>query len=154
MDLASWSTIIFCTFQPIGKTNDLSQNVRGVDDGALWRAGALVQRVRDKRAVCSSACKQAHVFKRTKLLKRSFPALVYCLGIPFYRTRVRSLAVLVSDSLTHSLTDSLLFSKLDWSDPEMWIWQLKTCWGFYCCWCWCWGSCWQQLVDLGADVWS
>ena len=30
-----------------------------------------------------------------------------------YRTRVRSLAMLVSNSLTDSLTHSLLFSKLD-----------------------------------------
>ena len=61
-------------------------------------------------------------------------------------------------SLTHSLTDwlthSLLFSELDWCDLEVWRCQLKTCWSCYCCWCWCWGSCWQQLVDLGADVWS
>ena len=70
----------------------------------------------------------------------------------FYRTRVRSLFTLVSNSLTHWLTDWLLFSKLDWCDPGVWRCQLKTCWGCYCCWCWCWGSCWQQLVDLGADV--
>ena len=30
-----------------------------------------------------------------------------------YRTRVRSLGMLVTNSLTHSLTDSLPFSKLD-----------------------------------------
>ena len=54
-----------------------------------------------------------------------------------------------------SLTQSLLFSKLDWCDPGVLRCQLKTCWGCYCCWCWCWGSCWQQFVtDLGADVWS
>ena len=66
---------------------------------------------------------------------------------PYYRTRVRSLAMLVThwltNSLTHSvtfpiigyacqwlpnsLTNSLLFSKLDWCDPGMWRWQLKTC---------------------------
>ena len=70
----------------------------------------------------------------------------------FYRTRVRSLGMLVSNWLTHSLTHSLLFSKLDWCDPGVWRCQLKTC---YCCSCWCWGSCWQQFVtDLGADVWS
>ena len=40
----------------------------------------------------------------------------------FYRTRVRSSGTLVSDSLT----DSLLFSKLDWCDSGMWRWQLKT----------------------------
>ena len=49
----------------------------------------------------------------------------------FYRTRVRSLAMLVSDSLanslTHWLTHSLLFSKLDWCDPGVWRCQLKTC---------------------------
>ena len=39
-------------------------------------------------------------------------------------------------SLTHSLTDWLLFSKLDWCDPGVWRCQLKTCWGCYCCWCW------------------
>ena len=79
--------------------------------------------------------------------------LKLCFGF-FYRTRVRSLVMLVSNSLTHWLTDWLLFSKLDRCDPEVWRYQLKTCWGCYCCWCWCWGSCWQQLVDLGADVWS
>ena len=31
----------------------------------------------------------------------------------FYRTRVRSLAMLVSDSLPHSPTDSVTFSRLD-----------------------------------------
>ena len=69
----------------------------------------------------------------------------------FYRTRVRSLALLV----TNSLTDSLPFSKLDWCDPGAWRCQLKTCWGCYCCWCWWWESCWQQFVaDLEAEVWS
>ena len=73
----------------------------------------------------------------------------------FYRTRVRSLVMLVTNSLTHSLTDSVTFSKLDWCDPGEWRYQLKTCWGCYCCSCWCWGSCMQQFVtDLGADVWS
>ena len=38
-------------------------------------------------------------------------------------------------SVTHSLTNSLLFSKLDWCDPGMWRWQLKTCRSCYCCWC-------------------
>ena len=38
----------------------------------------------------------------------------------FYRTRVRSLAMLVTNSVT--------FSKLDWCGPGMWRWQLKTCW--------------------------
>ena len=47
----------------------------------------------------------------------------------FYRTRVRSLVMLVSDWLTHSL----LFSKLDWCDPGVWRYQLKTCWYCYCC---------------------
>ena len=69
----------------------------------------------------------------------------------FYRTRVRSLGMLVSNSLTNWL----LFSKLDWCGPGVWRCQLKTCWGCYCCSCWCWGSCWQQFVaDLGPDVWS
>ena len=43
----------------------------------------------------------------------------------FYRTRIRSLAMLVSNWLTHWLTHWLLFSKLDWCDPGMWRWQLK-----------------------------
>ena len=46
----------------------------------------------------------------------------------FYRARVRSLAMLVSNSLTHSVT----FSKLDWCDPGVWRCLLKTCWGCYC----------------------
>ena len=52
----------------------------------------------------------------------------------FYRTRVRSLAMLVTHSLTDSLTNWLLFSKLDWCDPGLWRCQLKTCWDCYCCW--------------------
>ena len=43
----------------------------------------------------------------------------------FHRTRVRSLGMLVSDSLTDWLTNWLLFSKLDWCDPGMWRWPLK-----------------------------
>ena len=71
----------------------------------------------------------------------------------FYRTRVRSLGMFVSDSLTYSLTHSLLFSKLDWCDPGVWRCQLKTLWGCYCCWCWWWRSCWQQFVaDLEAKL--
>ena len=38
-------------------------------------------------------------------------------------------------SVTDSLTDSLLFSKLDWCDPGVWRCILETCWGCYCCWC-------------------
>ena len=54
----------------------------------------------------------------------------------FYRTLVRSLVMLVTDSLTHQLTISLhLFSKLDWWDPGMCRCLLKTCWGCYCPWC-------------------
>ena len=37
------------------------------------------------------------------------------------------LCLSLTDWLTHSLTNSLLFSKLDWCDPGMWRWQLKTC---------------------------
>ena len=37
----------------------------------------------------------------------------------FYRTRVRSLGMLVSDWLTHWLTHSVTFSKLDWCDPDV-----------------------------------
>ena len=33
--------------------------------------------------------------------------------------------------LTHWLTDSLLFSKLDWCDPGVWRCKVKTCWGCY-----------------------
>ena len=73
----------------------------------------------------------------------------------FYRTRVRSLEMLVTNSLTNWLTHWLLFSKLDWCDPGVWRCLLKTCWSCYCCWCWWWGSCWQQFVaDLEAEVWS
>ena len=52
----------------------------------------------------------------------------------FYRTWVRSLAMLVTHSLTNSLTHSLPFSKLDWCDPGVWRCLLKICWGCYCCW--------------------
>ena len=70
----------------------------------------------------------------------------------FYRTRVRSLFTLVTNWLTDSLTNSLLFSKLYWCDPGVWRWKFKTCWCCNCCWWW---SCWQQfVVDLEAEVWS
>ena len=46
----------------------------------------------------------------------------------FYRTRVRSSVMLVTNSVTHWLTHSLPFSKLDWCEPGIWRWQLKTCW--------------------------
>ena len=36
-------------------------------------------------------------------------------------------------SVTHWLTHSLPFSKLNWCEPVMWKWQLKTCWS---CWWW------------------
>ena len=71
----------------------------------------------------------------------------------FYRTRIRSLAMLVSNWLPNLLTDWLLFSKLYWCDPGMWRCLLKTCRGCYCCWCWWWESCWQQFVaDLETEV--
>ena len=55
-------------------------------------------------------------------------------------------------SLTHSLTDSVTFSKLNWCNPGVWRYQLKTCWCCNCCW---WGSCWQQFAaDFEAEVWS
>ena len=38
----------------------------------------------------------------------------------------------------NSLTHSLLFSKLDWCNPGVWRFQLKTCWCCNCCWR---GSC-------------
>ena len=57
-----------------------------------------------------------------------------CGDCTFYRTWVQSLAMLVTHSLTDWLTNWLPFSKLDWCDPGMWRWQLKTCWS-----CYCWG---------------
>ena len=62
-----------------------------------------------------------------------------------YRTRVRSLFTLVTNSLTNWLTNWLLLSKLDWCYPGVWRCQLKTCWGCYCCSCWWWGTCWLRL---------
>ena len=53
-----------------------------------------------------------------------------------YRTRVRSLFTLVTDSLTNRLTHWLLFRKLYWCDPGVWRCQLKTCWCCNCCWWW------------------
>ena len=46
-----------------------------------------------------------------------------------YRTRVRSLVILVTDSLTDWFWT---LSKLDWCDPGLWRYQLKICWGCYC----------------------
>ena len=56
-------------------------------------------------------------------------------GHRIYRTRVWSMAMLVNDSL--------LFSKLNWSDRGVWRCQLKTGWGNYCFWCWCLETCWR-----------
>ena len=66
----------------------------------------------------------------------------------FYRNRVRSLGMLVTNSLTDWLTNSVTFSKLDWCDPGVWRCQLKTCWGCFCCGCWSWESCWQLLLQI------
>ena len=53
----------------------------------------------------------------------------------------------------YSLTDSLLFSKLDWCGPGMWRWQLKNCWDCYCCSCWQSETCWQHFgADLEGDL--
>ena len=46
-----------------------------------------------------------------------FPLLMAYRTHYFYRTRVRSLAMLVTHWLTHWLTHSVTLSKLDWCDP-------------------------------------
>ena len=46
-------------------------------------------------------------------------------------------------SLPDSLTDWLLFSKLDWCDPGMWRWQLKTCWS-----CWWWETVYSVTISI------
>ena len=51
-------------------------------------------------------------------------------------------------SLTHSLTNSLLFSKLDRCDPGVWRCQLKTCLCCNCCWL---GSCWSSVSQSSFD---
>ena len=116
---------------------------------------SYVEGVRWRKSFALLLLFPAHLYN-LKVFLADNKYVVYLLELmPFYRTRVRSLAMLVTHSLTHSLTNWLPFSKLDWCDPGMWRWQLKTCWSCYCCWCWWWGSCWQQSVtDLGADVWS
>ena len=59
----------------------------------------------------------------------------------------------LTDSLPNWLTDSLLFSKLDWCGPGMWRWQLKNCWDCYCCSCWQSETCWQHFgADLEGDL--
>ena len=81
---------------------------------------------------------------------------------PLFLTRTeqsfRSFFVFIGPQSDHweclSVTDWLPFSKLDWCDSGLWRCQLKTCWGWYCCWCRWWGSYWQQFVaDLEAEVW-
>ena len=53
-------------------------------------------------------------------------------------------------SLTNWLTNSLTHSrKLDWCDPGMWRWQLKTYWQFF--WPFKMGSWEQQLNRLGRE---
>ena len=85
---------------------------------------------------------------------RFFSSLIF---IHFYRTRVRSLAMLVSNWLTDS--HWLPLRRLDWYDPGVWRCQLKTCWGCVvtvanvdderrveCC---------RQIgADLKVEVWS
>ena len=66
------------------------------------------------------------------LLRVSINSRPFCpLSLIYYRTRVRSLAMLV----TNSLTNWLPFSKLVWCDPGVWRCLLKNCWGCYCYWC-------------------
>ena len=105
-----------------------------------------------ERASCSQIglCKTRERQKPLPPLEGKF----ICLKLRyFYRTRVRSLGMLVTNSLTDWLTDSLLFSKLDWCDPGMWRWQLKTCWDCYCCSCWQSETCWQHFgADLEGDL--
>ena len=76
----------------------------------------------------------------TKRLRKNMKLLIMLCITAYYSN------ILLSDpspiigyachSLTHWLTDSLTFSKLDWCDPGVWRCQLRTCWGCYCCWCW------------------
>ena len=88
-----------------------------------------------------------------KFKTRTFPALNFPRLSQFF-IGVRSLATFCQ-WLTNSLTHKLLFSRLDWCDPDEWRCQLKPYWGCYCCRCWCWQTCWQQFVAvLGAEVWS
>ena len=79
------------------------------------------------------------------------PLLCICISVCFYRTRVRSLSCLVSNSLTDSLTHCRLVNLIDVTlackDTNS-----KGC---FCCWSWWWGSSWQQFVaDLEAEAWS
>ena len=70
----------------------------------------------------SLLCPLNHFFKRVRgQVKLHFLWLWCFLCFLFYRTRVRSLGMLV----TYWVTNSLLFSKLDWCDPGMWRWQVK-----------------------------
>ena len=128
----------------------------------LWKLGLLIFEQNKKIewgfhhfyqhncwSVCTSNLDAVKLYINLKM------AVQLMLKFSFYRTRVRSLTMLVTNSLTNWLTHSLLFSRLDWCDPSVWRCLLKTCWGWYCCWCWWWGSCWQHLVaDLEAKVWS
>ena len=58
--------------------------------------------------------------------------------------------------LTNWLTHWLPFSKLDWCDPGMWRWQLKTCRSWYCCWCWWWEIVYSviQLCVAMVQIWK
>ena len=53
----------------------------------------------------------------TFVLHLCWPAIFYLNMNSFYRTRVRSLGMLVTNWLTDWLTNSLPFSKLDWCGP-------------------------------------
>ena len=70
-------------------------------------------------------------------------------GLPFYRTRVQSLAMLVTDSLTHSC----LVNLIDVTLPCEQTWQLKLVEVVTVAWCWCSEMC-KFGADLEAEVWS
>ena len=104
------------------KEGSCSNNTKRISQG-LWRSQAwnVTSKTKyDLKEVCWKDCKEVNTSGY------------------FYRTRVRSLAMLVTHWLTDSLTNWLPFSKLDWCDPGVWRCQQKTCWVCYCCWCWWW----------------
>ena len=90
--------------------------------------------------------KISHFFKKIKCSKQ--PKKQNKVNFYFYRTRVRSLVMLVSDSLTHWLTDWLLFSGLDGCEWYQLLDETRPIIGNACQWLTDWLTNWLLFSKL------
>ena len=86
--------------------------------------------------------------------------LIYSFGCCLIQVNFAGLALFLSDTSPiivypchslHWLTHSLVLLRLDWCDPGVWRYQLKTCWCCYSCLHLWWGTCWQ-LCGYDSDA--